>query len=158
MVVLVSLFFRHCKINDLLNIGLAHKFCAFVIHPRQRKYMCQVSWASLRFILDNIDYFFFVIFFQGFFQLQKQVAHSLEDEAFCVSNSSCEGSLEGGCFSVKLYMKERYVDLFFHGLLCPTGHGCYWDFQVFLFSVSAIKFRRCRMIILGFPKLSALRS
>jgi hypothetical protein len=22
-------------------------------------------------------------------------------------------------------MKERYVDLFFHGLLCPAGHGCY---------------------------------
>jgi hypothetical protein len=23
------------------------------------------------------------------------------------------------------YMKERYVDLFFHGLLCQSGHGCY---------------------------------
>jgi RNA-directed DNA polymerase len=23
-------------------------------------------------------------------------------------------------------MKERYVDLFFHGLLCPAGHGRYW--------------------------------
>jgi hypothetical protein len=24
-----------------------------------------------------------------------------------------------------VYMKERYVDLFFHVLLCPAGHGCY---------------------------------